>query len=63
MRIELENSTPPEEIRLTMEERQSQIVNAEAFGQISNGAQTFAFLPYEASGIMGSVGAIRELFQ
>jgi regulator of protease activity HflC (stomatin/prohibitin superfamily) len=34
----------------------------EALGQISTGAQKLVFLPYEAAGIMGSIGSIRELF-
>src|SRR5260221_3444675 len=35
----------------------------EALGQIATGAQKLVFLPYEAAGIMGSIGSIRELFQ
>jgi regulator of protease activity HflC (stomatin/prohibitin superfamily) len=35
----------------------------EALGQISNNAQKLVFLPYEASGIMASLGGIRELLQ
>jgi regulator of protease activity HflC (stomatin/prohibitin superfamily) len=35
----------------------------ESLGQISTGAQKLVFLPYEAAGIMGSVGSIRELFE
>src|SRR3984893_15533062 len=144
MRIELKNTTPPEEIRLTMEkqltaertrravvttaegdkssailraegQKQSQIVNAEgakeaailaaegqaqarlrvaqaeaqaiqlvaqalgaagspaqyliaqkdleALGQIATTAQQLVVLPYEASGIMASLGGIKELLQ
>jgi regulator of protease activity HflC (stomatin/prohibitin superfamily) len=33
----------------------------EALGQISNNAQKIVFLPYETSGIMASLGGIREL--
>ena len=35
----------------------------EALGLISNNAQKLVFLPYEASGIMASLGGIRELLQ
>ena len=35
----------------------------EALGQISTGAQKLVFLPYEASGIMASLGGIKELLQ
>src|SRR5260221_3988168 len=35
----------------------------EALGQISNNAQKIVFLPYESSGIMSSLGGIKELFQ
>ena len=35
----------------------------EALGQISNNAQKLVFLPYEASGIMASLGGIKELLQ
>jgi regulator of protease activity HflC (stomatin/prohibitin superfamily) len=35
----------------------------EALGQISTGAQKLVFLPYEASGILSSLGGIRELLQ
>jgi regulator of protease activity HflC (stomatin/prohibitin superfamily) len=35
----------------------------EALGQISNNAQKLVFLPYEASGIMASLGGIRELLR
>ena len=35
----------------------------EALGQISADAQKLVFLPYEAAGIMGSLGSIRELFE
>jgi regulator of protease activity HflC (stomatin/prohibitin superfamily) len=35
----------------------------EALGQISTGAQKLVFLPYEASGILASVGGIKELLQ
>ena len=33
----------------------------EALGQISTNAQKLVFLPYEASGIMASLGGIKEL--
>jgi regulator of protease activity HflC (stomatin/prohibitin superfamily) len=35
----------------------------EALGQISTNAQKLVFLPYEASGIMASLGGIKELLQ
>ena len=35
----------------------------EALGQISTGAQKLVFLPYESSGIMASLGGIKELLQ
>ena len=35
----------------------------EALGQISNNAQKIVFLPYESSGIMASLGGIKELLQ
>ena len=35
----------------------------ESLGQISTEAQKLVFLPYEATGIMGSLGGIRELFE
>ena len=35
----------------------------EALGQISTGAQKLVFLPYEASGIMASLGGIKELLK
>jgi len=35
----------------------------EALGQISTGAQKLVFLPYEASGVMASLGGIKELLQ
>jgi regulator of protease activity HflC (stomatin/prohibitin superfamily) len=35
----------------------------EALGQISTGAQKLVFMPYEASGIMASLGGIKELLQ
>ena len=35
----------------------------EALGQISNNAQKLVFMPYEASGIMSSLGGIKELLQ
>jgi hypothetical protein len=35
----------------------------EALGQIATNAQKLVFLPYEASGIMASLGGIRELLQ
>jgi regulator of protease activity HflC (stomatin/prohibitin superfamily) len=34
----------------------------EALPQIANGQATKLFLPFEASGILGSLGAIKELF-
>jgi len=35
----------------------------ESLGQIATGAQKLVFLPYEASGIMASLGGIKELLQ
>ena len=35
----------------------------EALGQISSNAQKLVFMPYEASGIMASLGGIKELLQ
>ena len=35
----------------------------DSLGQISNNAQKLVFLPYEASGILSSLGGIRELLQ
>jgi len=35
----------------------------EALGSIATGAQKLVFLPYEASGVMASLGGIRELLQ
>jgi regulator of protease activity HflC (stomatin/prohibitin superfamily) len=35
----------------------------EALGQISTGAQKLVFLPYEASGVLASLGGIKELLQ
>src|SRR5258706_3432771 len=35
----------------------------EALGQISTGAQKLVFMPYEASGIMASLGGLKELLQ
>jgi regulator of protease activity HflC (stomatin/prohibitin superfamily) len=35
----------------------------ETLGQISNNAQKLVFLPYEASGVLASLGGIRELLQ
>lgn len=35
----------------------------EALSSIANGSQKIVFLPYEASGIMASVGGIKELLQ
>ena len=35
----------------------------EALGAIATGAQKLVFLPYEASGVMASLGGIRELLQ
>jgi regulator of protease activity HflC (stomatin/prohibitin superfamily) len=35
----------------------------DALSQISTGAQKLVFLPYEASGIMASLGGIKELLQ
>jgi len=35
----------------------------ETLGQMATGAQKLVFLPYEAAGIMGSVGSIKELFE
>jgi regulator of protease activity HflC (stomatin/prohibitin superfamily) len=35
----------------------------DTLGQISNGAQKLVFLPYEASGILSSLGGIRELLK
>ena len=35
----------------------------EALGQISNNANKLVFLPFEASGIMSSLGGIKELLQ
>jgi len=35
----------------------------EALSQISSGAQKLVFMPYEASGIMASLGGIKELLQ
>ena len=35
----------------------------ESLSQIATNAQKLVFLPYEASGIMASLGGIRELLQ
>ncbi len=35
----------------------------EALGQIATGAQKLVFMPYEASGVMASLGGLRELVQ
>ena len=35
----------------------------ESLGQIADSAQKLVFLPYEASGIMASLGGIKELLQ
>jgi regulator of protease activity HflC (stomatin/prohibitin superfamily) len=35
----------------------------EALGQISTGAQKLVFLPYEASGVLASLGGMKELFK
>ena len=45
---------------LTATEREKYL---EALGQISTNAQKLVFLPYEASGIMASLGGIKELLQ
>jgi regulator of protease activity HflC (stomatin/prohibitin superfamily) len=35
----------------------------ESLGAIATGAQKLVFMPYEASGIMASLGGIRELLR
>jgi len=35
----------------------------EALGQVATGAQKLVFLPYEASGIMASLGGMKELLK
>ena len=35
----------------------------ESLGQIAGGAEKVVFLPYEAAGTMGSLGAMKEMLQ
>jgi len=35
----------------------------ESLSHIAEGAQKIVFLPFEAAGVMGSIGSMKELFQ